>query len=409
MNVIGFVEGARAESGGFGLIGVPRIHDSLANRGHHDVLAIGGMAIPSAKAFLCNDVGAILRSPAPTAVGVITFPAWGRWQLAPTLISNLNRYIPNIDFITLHSLYSFPVLAGYFLAKRHHKPYGLWPHGVLAPFQRRVHWRRKWLYDRVIARRILKEAKVLFFSAPGEREEVQSLKLSTPSVIIPHGIDTREYIHLPPRGHFRNRYFGGHTGPLVLYLGRLNAKKGLDLLVESISKVLPKIPNVRLAIVGGADPPKFTDQLKNQLENLHIADQTILPGPLSRQEKFEAFADADVFVMPSHAENFAFAMFEAMASRIPVVISSTLNFAHEVERYSAGIVVNRDPSSFANAIVGLLQESEVTRHQIGENGQRLAQNFSWEACGEKVEQTIQCILQGKPLPVELALDKGIIT
>jgi glycosyltransferase involved in cell wall biosynthesis len=90
-----------------------------------------------------------------------------------------------------------------------------------------------------------------------------------------------------------------------------------------------------------------------------------------------------------------------MASRIPVVISNTLNFAHEVERYSAGIVVDRHPGSFANAIVELLQESETNRHQIGANGLRLAQAFSWEACGGRVERTIQCILQNEPFPEDL--------
>jgi len=401
MKVIGFVEGARAESGGFGLIGVPWIHRSFARRGYHDALIIAGKAIPSAEPFLCANVGEVFRSSSAAAFGAVTYQARGRWQLAPTLIPDLNQYIPKADFITLHSLYSFPVLAGYLLARRHRKPYGLWPHGVLAPFQRKVNWRRKWLYDRLVARRILNEAKVLFFSALGEREEIQPLNLTTPSVIIPHGIDTREYIDLPPRGHFRNRYLGGHTGPLVLYLGRLNAKKGLDLLAESVGNVLTRIPNVRLAIVGGGDPQKFTDQLKNQLENFHITDRTILPGSLSGQEKLEAYADADVFVMPSHAENFAFAMFEAMASRIPVVVSNTLNLASEVERYEAGIVVDRNPNSFAAAIVELLQESEPNRRQIGANGLRLAQAFSWEACGGRVERTIQCILQNEPFPEDL--------
>jgi glycosyltransferase involved in cell wall biosynthesis len=405
MKVIGFVEGARAETGGFGLIGVPWIHQSFANRGYHDVLIIAGKAIPSAEPFLRRNVEEIYRASSAALFAAVTYQARGRWQLAPTLMRDLNRYVPKADFITLHSLYSFPVLAGYLLARRHHKPYGLWPHGVLSPFQRKVHWRRKWLYDRIIAWRILKEAKVLFFSAVGEREEVHHLNLTTPSVIIPHGIDMREYINLPPRGHFRNRYLGGHAGPMVLYLGRLNAKKGLDLLVEAMAKVFPKMPNVRLGIVGGADPPRFTHQLNKQLERLHITDRTILTGPLSGQEKLEAFADADVFVMPSHAENFSFAMFEAMASRIPVVISNTLNFAHDVERYSAGIIVDRDPISFANAIVHLLQETEDSRHQIGENGRNLAHNFSWEACAEKMEKTIQCILERKPLPAELTLDK----
>ena len=115
---------------------------------------------------------------------------------------------------------------------------------------------------------------------------------------------------------------------------------------EAMAYVSTKVPNVRLAIVGGGDPPNFIDQVRICLKYFGIADRAVLTGPLIGRKKLEAFADADIFVLPSHAENFAFAMFEAMASRIPVVISSTLNFAHEVERYSAGLVVKRDSSSF---------------------------------------------------------------
>ena len=78
-----------------------------------------------------------------------------------------------------------------------------------------------------------------------------------------------------------------------------------------------------------------------------------MPGLIVGEEKLHAFADADVFVLPSEAENFGFAVFEAMASRVPVVVSETLDYAAEWAS-GAGFAVRRDPDAFADAIVRLL-------------------------------------------------------
>jgi glycosyltransferase involved in cell wall biosynthesis len=336
--------------------------------------------------------------------GIVTYSAYGRWAFAPAMLRSLCRDAASADFISLHSLYSFPVLAGYLLARLHHKPYGLWPHGVLAPFQRRVSRRKKTHYDWLIARRILNQASVLFYSAVGERDEARSLGLRPPSVVIPHGFDTQEYLHLPSGERFRAKYLKGHQGPLVLFLSRLNAKKGLDLLIQAFSLVLETRPDVRLAIVGSGDPPKFEMQVKSWLKQYGIENYTIMTGFISGPEKLEAFSEADVFVLPSQAENFGFANFEAMASKIPVVISDTLNYANEIKSYQAGLVVRREPKDFADAILRLLND-QYLRQRIGQNGLRLANSYSWEACGEKMEQTIQCILQGKSLTKDLTLEE----
>jgi glycosyltransferase involved in cell wall biosynthesis len=406
MKVFSFVEGANPRGGGLGLVGVPRISKSLADRGHEVVLNVAGRVIPGVDRIQ-PDANYALHAKGEDAVfDIVTYPAYGKWAFAPTMLWALRRDAANADFISLHSLYSFPVLVGYLLARIYHKPYGLWPHGVLAPFQRSVSAGKKRIYDRIIARRILNEASVLFYSATGERDEVRPLGLEPPSVIIPHGINVKEYIQLPPRGDFRAKYLGGYDGPLVLFLSRLNAKKGLDILVQAFAKVLEQMPAVRLAIVGGGDPPQFESQVKNWLRDCGINGRAIMPGFLKSQEKLEAFADSDVFVLPSQAENFSFAMFEAMASHIPVVVSDTLNYAEEIGRCQSGVVVRRDPHEFAHAILKLLRDPAL-RKRMGENGLRMAQMYSWAACGEKLERTIQCILQGQSLPADLTVENWI--
>lgn len=405
MKIFSFVEGANPRRGGLGVGGVPNIMRSLANRGHQVVLNIAGNVDPGAEQFVQPDVNsALCRKRGACTFGIVTYPTCGNWAFAPSMLRVFRGYIREADFIALHSLYSFPVLVGYLLARIYHKPYGLWPHGVLAPFQRRVSAGKKRIYDWIIARRILNEASVLFYTATGERDEVRPLGLTPPSVIIPHGIDVKEYVQLPHGGQFRAKYLQGHSGPLVLFLSRLNAKKGLDILAQAFAMVLEQMPEARLAIVGSGDPPQFESRVKGWLRECGINGQAIMPGLLIGQKKLQAFADADVFVLPSEAENFCFAMFEAMASRIPVVVSDTLNYSDEIRRHQTGVVVRRDPREFADAILKLLGDSAL-RKRMGENGLRMAQAYSWEECGEKLERTIQCILQGKSLPADLTLDK----
>jgi glycosyltransferase involved in cell wall biosynthesis len=407
VKVISFAEGANPRGGGLGLVGVPGISKSLADRGHEVVLKVAGRVIPGAEHFMRPNVNRELQPKSePGVFSIITYPSYGRWAFAPTMFWSLRRTVANADFISLHSLYSFPIFVGYLVARIYHKPYGLWPHGVLAPFQRRVSAGKKRIYDWIIARHILNEASVLFFSATGERDEVRPLGLVPPSVIIPHGIDLTEYVQLPPRGLFRTKFLQGYQGPLVLFLSRLNAKKGLDILAQAFAIVLEQMPEVRLAIVGPGDPSHFESRVKCWLRECGINGQVIMPGLLKNLEKLQAFADSDVFVLPSEAENFSFAMFEAMASRIPVVVSDTLNYSEEIRRCESGFVVRRDPREFADAILKLLTDSAL-RKRMGENGLRLAQLYSWAVCGEKVDRTIQCILQGKSLPIDLTVEKCI--
>ena len=144
----------------------------------------------------------------------------------------------------------------------------------------------------------------------------------------------------------------------------------------------------------------FVGQVKAWAAQAGIADTTVMTGLLDEQDKLGAFADCDVFVLPSAAENFGFAMFEAMACGRAVVCSNTLNYASEVRRFDAGIVVGRTPAEFAEAI-GLLLADAGRRAKLGRNGQRLAQAYSWDNCGRLLDTAVRCILAKQPFPADL--------
>jgi glycosyltransferase involved in cell wall biosynthesis len=346
---------------------------------------------------------ALARKEGEGTFGIVTVPAWSFWAFSPQILWRFNSLIRSADFVSLHSLYCFPILAGHLLAHVHSKPYGLWPHGVLAPFQRSVSARKKKIYDWLFSRRILDNASVLFYSAKGEHTETEELHLRPPFVIVPHGFESEAFASLPPRGRFRRRFLGGHTGPVILFLARVNAKKGLDLLAKAMARVVSRRKDVLLAIVGPADPRSFESRVRGWIRESGVESQTVLTGVVDAPTRLEALADADVFVLPSHAENFGFSIFEAMASRLPEVVSETVNYAGDIRNGNAGLTVPLDPERIADGILQLLDDSSLRNH-MGENGVKLAKSYSWDINGDRVEQTVASILCNRPLPAELSLD-----
>jgi glycosyltransferase involved in cell wall biosynthesis len=394
MKIVGFVEGVQRNEPG--IVCVPMILKGIAAHGHSAVLLIGGFPSLGAEKFFVSDA-----YKANVAFGVICMKAWTRWKICPSILWRFNKLVRESDFVTLHSLYSFPVLAGFLLATFHGKPYGIFPHGVLATFQRQVGRRKKRIYNKLFADRILRQASIVFFSAEGEREEAAALGLRTTSVVIPDGFDAKSFDKLPERGAFRERFLSGHSGPLVLFLARVNAKKGLDLLITTMKRVLAERPDARLAIVGPSDPPSFQKRVTQWLKESGIESKTVVTGMADSKMRLEAYADADVYVLPSHAENFGHSVFEAMSCGIPVVVSDTLNYAVEFQKSGAGFVLPRTSEAFSNAIVKLIDDPNL-RCEMGHLGRSFTRRYSFEETGSKVALVADCIIHQRQIPSYLA-------
>jgi glycosyltransferase involved in cell wall biosynthesis len=212
-------------------------------------------------------------------------------------------------------------------------------------------------------------------------------------------MDLTEFSTIPSRGYFRSKYLAGHSGPLVISIGRLNAKKGLDLLIDAMAQVIRRRPDTRLAIIGPPDPAQFRERVMKWLRKTNMEANTVVTGPLDPREKLEALADADVFVSSSEAENFGYSIFEAMAGRVPVVVSDTLDYARVIAQAGAGFAPPRNRESFADAIVRLLDDP-ILRRQTGMQGMLLVRRYSMENTGIRIERTINNILHHRPVSAD---------
>ncbi len=207
-----------------------------------------------------------------------------RWRMAPVLLPWLWRHISEFDVVHLHSLYSFPVFQGALAASIAGKPFVVSTHGVLAPVQRTVSPYLKAIYGRLLLKPLLPQAASIIFSTKRESDEAGDLVAGLPSLVIPNGITLDRYEKLPRRGQFRERHINGWPGPMILYLGRINAKKGLDVLVPAFAHMIDKGTEVRLVIAGWSDPPAYGKEIERLIMDHRLLGKILLVGALSEDE-----------------------------------------------------------------------------------------------------------------------------
>ena len=321
------------------------------------------------------------------------FPAQHRPLLySRQLKRHLDSTIASYDIVHIHGLYRFPTTYAAYCSRRRRVPYIVRPHGSLDPFLYRHSSRSlilKRLYERWFDFPNLQAADAIHYTSEDERERASFLKLRTPTFVVPNGIDWSRFETLPRRGRFRTR-LGIGQAPLILFLGRINFKKGLDLLIRAFDVLRPSIPDARLAIVG-PDNEGYGEKVRHWIEERDLREQVDIVDHLNELEALEAFVDADAFVLPSYTENFGITVIEAMACETPVVISDQVNIHREVTSLGAGVVTRCDVDEIARALSDLLSHPEKGR-QMGTAGRRAAKNrYTWGPVVEALKEQYEAV------------------
>jgi glycosyltransferase involved in cell wall biosynthesis len=300
------------------------------------------------------------------------------WPLATWLA----RHVSEFDVVHIHALFSFSTLPAAFWANRYSVPYIVRPLGTLSEWGMKN--RRPWLKTlsfRLIESLVMKHAALVHYTSDQERCEAEKLHVTTAAVIIPNALP--DHSNDAVVGQFRARYPELKDRQVVLFLSRLDPKKGLDLLLPAFAMVRQQMPNVSL-VVAGTGEADFVSGLKAKAAFLGIASDVFWPGFLDGKEKQAALADADVFVLSSYSENFGIAAVEAMAAGLPVIVSDQVGIHREILQARAGVIVACDVSQLAAALARLLKNSTL-RRSMGEDGRTLVrQKYSSEAVTRKL-------------------------
>jgi len=281
----------------------------------------------------------------------------GRW---------LDERVREYALVHVHAVFTYSSRAGCRSAFSNAVPYIVRPLGILNRWgmeQRRP--LAKKFFFKFIEKPLLDAAAGMHYTSETEAEEAARLSIRAPARIVPLGIDLGPFERLPGREIFVSRFFpDSHAGgPVILFLSRLDPKKGIDLLLDAFQSMLSSHPRARLVIAGDGDAA-FVRSLKERAAQLGLGGSVVWPGFLAGEMKLAALAAADVFCLPSHSENFGMALLEAMAAGKACVSSDQVALGVEAARSSAVKLVTRDAASIAKALEDVMASAD-RRSQLG--------------------------------------------
>lgn len=308
----------------------------------------------------------------------------------------LNQNIARFDVVHIHALFSFSSKTAANSARRHGVPYIIRPLGVLNRWgleNRRAFLKRISLPLLEIP--MIRDAAAIHYTSEAERLEASRINekiAAQRSVVIPLPVEMAK----GNAEDFLRRFPEIAGRRVILFLSRIDQKKGLELLLEAFSEVHRKVPDVALLIAGGG-APGYLGQLQRRAEQLLIANAAIWTGYISGACKAGALAAADVFILPSSSENFGIAAAEALAAGVPTIATEGVAISDDIRAHDAGIVVKSAAGEIANAIFRILTQPE-DASRLSMNGQRLAQGrYSFDSVGRQLRQLYDFVLQSKSL------------
>jgi glycosyltransferase involved in cell wall biosynthesis len=255
---------------------------------------------------------------------------------------------------------------------------------------RRHRWRKE-LLERLYERRNFRHAAAIHFTTQEEMELARAALHFSKGIVIPLGLWVEDYRRPQTEGTFRRLFPEVGQRRIILFLSRLNFKKGLDLLIPAVGKLSRRRDDIHL-VVAGPEEDGFGKNVLSWISQSGSTGKVTLTGMLQGGAKLAVLQDAEMLVLPSYSENFGVAVVEAMACGLPVVISDKVNIWREVESAKAGLVTACDPTEIARAIEVLLDDPQDGR-KMGRNGRKLVKNqYSWRRVAKLLEDVYRELL-----------------
>jgi len=316
------------------------------------------------------------------------------WQFSLELTHALKRNLNSVDIVYLPAVWNYPTTVAVYYCRKYRKPYIVALKGVLYPYTKNKNAWKKWPYYKLFAEKNIKNATAIHYTSEDEAIRCHSLflGLKNQAIIIPNGIELSEFNNLPARDNLRKRYPILKDKKIILFLGRINWIKGLDILVKAYSRLVKERDDVHLLIVG-SDEKGYGEKVRSWLKNEGVLERVTFAGMLSGREKLEAFAGSDVFVLPSYSENFGMAVVEAMSCNLPVIISDKVGIYEEVEKAKAGFIIHTDENELYSAMVKILDNKQESL-EMGRRGRKLVEeHFASEKVADKMIKVFEGIIK----------------
>ena len=256
-------------------------------------------------------------------------------------------------------------------------PHIVSPHGMLEPWAMANSALKKQVMWRAFQGRALHDARCLHALCEAELTAMRDLGLRNPIAVVPNGVNLSEFADLPAPAAFDDAFPSARDRRVLLFMARLHPKKGLVPLLQAWKSVAPAFADW-LLVVAGPDEGGHRAQLEQIVADSGLQNAVLFTGMLDGARKRAALSRADAFALPSWSEGFSIAILEAMAARLPVLLTPGCHFPDAV---AAGAALEAQPQAEAlgETLRQLLAQSDSERAQMGARGYELvARKYTWQ-------------------------------
>lgn len=306
----------------------------------------------------------------------------GGLLVSPSINKYLNENIAKFDIIHMHNFRTYQNIIVYKYAKKYNIPCILQAHGSVSRIVEKKSL--KYIYDVSCGNRLLKSVSNVI--AVSNVEVNQYLQMNVPLekvVVIPNGIDIGSFSNLPKKGSFRAKYHINQKH-MILYLGRLHERKGIDFLIRSFAELLTEMDNAILVLAGPDDG--HLNKAKSIVEELSLDDKVKFTGFISSAEKLEAYMDADVLVYPSVLEIFGLVPFESITCGTPVVVTDDCGCGEFIKKANCGYLVTYgDIIDLKYKIRQILENPDIGSKFVENGNKYITSNLTWPLICKKIE------------------------
>lgn len=297
------------------------------------------------------------------------------------------------DGIHIHGLWEQSTAIAASTARSLRKPYLISAHGMLEPWALANKKWKKRIYAALSERANVNGAACLHALTQAEARNYRDFGGNRPVAIIPNGVDIPATVDSTL---FFEQFPALKKKKIILFLGRIHFKKGLDLLIESWAELARKWPEAHL-VLAGPDFEGTRARIESLIAQHGIGNQVLFTGMISGDMKWSALAAAGCFVLPSYSEGLSVSVLEAMGTGTPVIVTTHCNLP-EVEKAGAGWQIESDRSQLTYSIQECLGNSHAANQEIGGRGRRLVlERYSWPVVAAQMSELYRWI-QGGPAP-----------
>jgi glycosyltransferase involved in cell wall biosynthesis len=264
-------------------------------------------------------------------------------------------------------------------------PYVFEPLGMLLPRLRKVVLKR--LLDATLFRQVVRNAGVIVATSKVERDEIVTAGVSPQRVVI-RGNGFPEPLGKGPAGWLRRRLDVPLDAPLVLYVGRIAAGKGIEYLLSAARA----LPGVHLVIAGPDNKDGTLAAVRSAQAEAVTAQRIHVLTPADMERPFHLYPEADVFVLASASESFGMVAAEAAACGTPTIVTDRCGVAEAFSRGGA-MVIPYDQHAVRNAIARVLSDANL-RQRLSDEALAVAVDNSWRRTAERQEELYRLVSSG---------------